>query len=86
MWLIVTNVQFRVILGHTRYSNRRAQIEIKIRNVKWKLKIRIDDWNLILELKIEMGNQNWKLNLKIENKIEIENRHSKLKLKIKTKN
>ena len=29
MWLIVTNVQFRVILGHTRYSNRRAQIEIK---------------------------------------------------------
>ena len=29
LWLIVTNVQFRIILGHTRYSNRRAQIEIK---------------------------------------------------------
>ena len=56
---------FRVILGHMRYSNRRAPIEIKIRNLKSKLKIKIDDRNLILELKIEMGNRNWKLNLKI---------------------
>ena len=45
LWLIVANVQFRVILGYICYSNRRAQIELKIRNLKSKLKIKIDKCN-----------------------------------------
>ena len=68
LWLIVANVQFRVILCHMRYSNRRAQIEIKIRNLKSKLKIKIEDWNG--KSKLEIKGKNWNEKLKLEIKSE----------------
>ena len=56
LWLIVANVEFRIILSHMRYSNRRAQIKIKIRNLKSKLKTKIDNWNRKLKWEIKIRN------------------------------
>ena len=52
-----------------RYSNRRAQIEIKIRNLISELKIKNDSWNWKLNPNIKNENLkwNWKLKLNIKN-------------------